>query len=143
MNKEYLNKFKKLAGVKNILKEDVEESITLYHGTCKENALEIIQNGWSPKGYIGGNMGRGDILYLTSLSEDTLWFAEEKGCNCVLIVKNIPISYLIFDPEDGDPDLYNYKIENAIKRIKSGEQIPVKLALKKTLSATHIELYKH
>ena len=123
--------------------ENFNNTITMYHGTCLGNAENLIKNGWKPKsGTVGGNMGQNKYLYLTSEKEDALWFAQEKGCNTVIEVKNIPIDYLIFDPEDGDPDLYDYKIQNAIDKIinKTRYSTPVKLALTKELDSYHFKI---
>ena len=118
-----------------------KDTITLYHGTCEPNAQSLSQNGWKPnKVSSGSNQGQSKYLYLTSMEDDALWFAEEKGCDTILKIKNIPIDYLIFDPEDGDDDLYDYKIENAISKIQNGYSIPIKLALTKSLDREHFEI---
>lgn len=121
----------------------LEETIDMYHGCSKLSAKNLTESGWTPrsKNSYGSNMGRGDLLYLSSYEEDALWFAEEKGESSVVLVKNIPISYLIFDPEDGDPDLYDYKIENAISKMKKGYG-PVKLALTKPLSKDNFKIVR-
>jgi hypothetical protein len=61
--------------------------ITMYHGTCKSSAEYLIENGWKPNQiHSGSNQGQSKYLYLTSIKEDALWFAEEKGCNDILKV---------------------------------------------------------
>jgi len=81
--------------------ENFNEKLTLYHGTCENNAKQLMENGWIPNsGGIGSNLGQSKYLYLTSGYEDALWFAEEKGCNTVVQIKDIPINYLKPDPED-------------------------------------------
>jgi len=108
----------------------------LYHGTCEENALSIVKNGWQPKsGTRGANMGQTRFLYLSTGYEDALWFANEKGCNTVLRVKNVPYDFLIVDPEDG----IRHTVEDELNcPSKSG--YPGKVALTKTLSANHFEI---
>lgn len=124
--------------------ENFKETITLYHGTCNINAISLIENGWKPNLVkSGSNQGNPSYLYLTSSEEDAKWFAEEKGCNTVLEVVDVPITYLIFDPEDGDADLYDYNISNAINKIKNGYQIPIKFALVKPLHKEHFNYTKH
>ena len=80
--------------------ETLNRKLTLYHGTCKENADNLVENGWKPSNRIGSNMGQGQYLYLSSEPEDALWFAQEKGCDTVVEVKDIPIELLRPDPED-------------------------------------------
>ena len=117
-----------------------EKYITLYHGTSKESAMNLIKNGWQPNSSnSGSNMGQSKYLYLTSEKDDAIWFANEKGENNIVEVKNIPISALIFDPEDGDSDLFN-DINDAIEKIKNGYPMPIKFALTKSLSSEHFRL---
>lgn len=74
----------------------------LYHGTCLESANNIIDNGWYPKSSsTGGNMGQNKYLYLTTHKDNALWFANEIGCDTLVEISNIPINYLLVDPEDG------------------------------------------
>ena len=59
----------------------------LYHGTCPDNAASLVQNGWTPRsGSQGGNMGQTRYLYLTTGREDALWFADQKGCDTVVVL---------------------------------------------------------
>lgn len=77
----------------------------LYHGTCPEHAERLLRDGWQPNsGSVGGNMGQARYLYLTNEPENARWFAQEKGCEVVLAVTNIPLAYLRVDPEDGVAD---------------------------------------
>jgi len=115
------------------LVENIETVPVLYHGTCADNAEALTLQGWYPKsGGIGGNMGQARYLYLSTEHDDALWFAQEKGCDAVVIVRNIPISYLIVDPEDGTED-------SVKKELNLTHGIPGKLALTKPLSAAHFE----
>jgi hypothetical protein len=67
--------------------------IKLYHGTCLDNAKSLVDNGWSPKDYIGSNLGESKYLYFSSGIDDALWFAEQKGCNTILeITMNYPLA---------------------------------------------------
>jgi hypothetical protein len=113
----------------------VHISITLYHGTCKANADHLISNGWKPTGQSGANMGQGRYLYLSSEPEDALWFAQEKGCDSVVEVKDIPIEYLRPDPEDEA----GFTMKDLLERIdKHG--FPAKFALWKELGKEHFKL---
>ncbi len=75
--------------------------IMLFHGTTPEDAADLLENGWHPGlGWRGGNAGQCRYLYLTNLSDNALWYSEQKGCSCILEV-NVPLEDLIVDPEDG------------------------------------------
>jgi 2'-5' RNA ligase/8-oxo-dGTP pyrophosphatase MutT (NUDIX family) len=77
----------------------------LYHGTCPENAKELIEHGWQPnKAGMGGNAGQTKYLYLTNEIQNALWYAGEKGCETVVEVRDVPLDNLIVDPEDGVAD---------------------------------------
>lgn len=120
------------------LYENKNNTITLFHGTSENNANLLINNGWKPNNISsGGNMGQTRYLYLTTHKEDALWFAEESGNNTIVKVKDIPIDYLKFDPEDGDGDLFDNNINIAIKKINNGYQLPIKFVLKNELSKEH------
>ena len=90
--------------IREILYED-SDTVILYHGTCPESAKILLTKGWQPNsGSVGANMGQSRYLYLTTELEDALWFAQEKGCDTVLKVSNVPLSILKVDPEDGVGD---------------------------------------
>ena len=85
----------------------------LYHGTCQENAERIVREGWTPNsGALGGNAGQTRYLYLSNVPENALWFAQEKGCDIVITVTNVPTSYLRVDPEDGIADTVEDELNN-------------------------------
>ena len=113
----------------------------LYHGTCEENAIHLIKNGWEPRipksirASQTANMGQARYLYLSTGYEDALWFAEQRGCNTVIELHNVPIDYLIVDPEDGVSDT----VEDELKGFRG---MPGKVALTKPLSANHFRLYR-
>ena len=108
----------------------------LYHGTCEDNAAHLIQHGWHPhSGTSGGNQGQTRYLYLSTDREDALWFAQEKGCDTVLAVRNIPLDCLIVDPEDGIGDSVEAEMN-----LPHG--LPGKLALTKPLAASHFQVAK-
>ncbi len=114
----------------------VIKTLTLYHGTCEENANQLVNNGWSSsEGHTGGNVGRKEYLYLSSGKEDALWFAEEKGCSSIVTVSDIPISYLEPDPEDGG----GYSLDELIHLMKT-TIYPSKFILTKPLGKEH---FKH
>lgn len=126
----------KIRDIINIINESIEKTYILYHGTCEDNAKSLIQNGWQPNsGNRGGNMGQTRYLYLTSGTEDALWFAQEKGCNTIVEVSNIPESYLIVDPEDGVADNVHDEINNQFN-------LPGKVALTKSLDKSHFRIIK-
>jgi len=116
---------------------EIEQIIpVLYHGTCPENARQIIENGWKPhSGSKGSNMGQTRYLYLTTDPEDARWFANEKGCDTILMVLKVPLDFLIVDPEDGIGDTVEDEINN-----KHG--LPGKLALTKALSKDHFRIFE-
>lgn len=74
----------------------------LYHGTTKENAKKLLENGWTPNsGQRGANGGNPKYLYVTNFPENALWFAEQAGGDIVLAIEDISIDQLKVDPEDG------------------------------------------
>lgn len=114
------------------INETKSDTITLYHGTCLENAKELIKNGWDV-GRTGGNLGQSKYLYLSSGYEDAMWFAEEKGCNTVVEIKDIPLDYLLPDPEDEA----GYTMSELLNRTGG---YPSKYVLTKPLSAKHFSI---
>lgn len=122
----------------------------LYHGTCDEDAKEMLNNGWEPsKKSYGSNFGNPKYLYLTTHPLDAEWFANEKGCNIVLKVE-VPISQLHVDPDDG---LYAMEYWNAIKQNNKALaeeyfkkelnlKTPSKLVTDKPLPSKNFSLYQ-
>lgn len=128
----------KIVSTENKLNESTkgDDTISLYHGTCLSNAENLIRNGWRPINKSSGNMGNPNYLYLTSEPEDALWFAEENGCDAVVIVKNIPISFLKPDPEDEA----GFSMADLFTRMDtSGYKLPSKFILTKKLNSEHFE----
>jgi hypothetical protein len=126
---QYWNKWKPVLGITESMVSEIVP--VLYHGTCKENAKNILKNGWQPNsGQQGGNMGQTKYLYLSTGYEDALWFANEKGCNSVIKVVNVPKSCLIVDPEDGLED-------NLDDELNLPYGMPGKIALIKQLGPEH------
>ena len=118
--------------------ESAEIVPLLYHGTCEDNARNIIENGWQPNsGVRGGNMGQSQYLYLSTGYEDALWFAEEKGCDTVLELHDVPISYLIVDPEDGIKDTVEEELN-----LPNTSGSPGKVALTRALGPEHFKITK-
>jgi GNAT superfamily N-acetyltransferase len=112
----------------------VEETVTLYHGTCPENGEALCKNGWAPRqSSMGGNMGQPRYLYLSTGKEDALWFAEEKGCSTLVEVKDVPLSYLKVDPEDGTSDTLE-------EELHSTTGLPGKVVLTRPLPAEHFHV---
>ena len=116
----------------DMIAEASRPTYTLYHGTCSD---VLCQTGWTPgSGPQGGNMGQTRYLYLSSGAEDALWFAEEKGCSTVLVVRDVPAEYLIVDPEDGIGDT----VED---ELNSPHGLPGKVALTRALGPEHFSVY--
>ena len=137
MSEDIRKMIDKVKSFNQFINENVSRTLTLYHGTCESNGKNLIENGWKPinSGY-GGNMGNPNYLYLSSEPEDALWFAEEKGCNTVIEVINIPIDYLRPDPEDEA----GFTMKELLDRIDTNG-FPVKFILTKPLDNSHFKLY--
>jgi hypothetical protein len=113
-----------------------KKTLTLYHGTTENNAKNLLNNGWQPNSNSqGSNMGNSKYLYLTSLPEDALWFADENGGNVVMKIKNIPLSYLQPDPDDES----GYTMEELLDRMNRTE-LPSKFILTKALSKNYFSI---
>jgi hypothetical protein len=41
--------------LESFINENNERKLTLYHGTCLENAKKLIKNGWSPRSGCSGS----------------------------------------------------------------------------------------
>jgi len=138
MSEDIRKMIDKVKNFKQFVNESLDNTITLYHGTCLTNGENLTENGWKPinKSY-GGNMGNPNYLYLTSESEDALWFAEENGCNTIIVVKNIPISFLRPDPEDEA----GFTMNDLLGRM-NGDGLPSKFILTKELDSIHFEILK-
>jgi hypothetical protein len=138
MSKDIRKMIDKVKSYEQILNEGVGRVLTLYHGTCGDNGKNLIENGWEPiiTGY-GGNMGNPNYLYLSSEPEDALWFAEEKGCDTVIEVVNVPIKYLRPDPEDEA----GFTMKELLDRINTSG-FPAKFVLTKPLDNTHFKIKK-
>jgi hypothetical protein len=112
------------------------QKLTLYHGTCPGSAKSLVENGWQPfSGMQGANMGYQGYLYLTDDPDDARWFAEQKGCKTVVVVRDVPIEYLIVDPDDAVTE--NVQEEYELSRTY---KLPLKLALIKALPAEHFSV---
>lgn len=136
-DKMHLFKFVKLSARKN-LQEEMLSKLTLYHGTCPTNANLLLKNGWTPNiTSSGSNMGQSKYLYLTSDPDDALWFAQEKGCDSIVKVSDIPLTHLAPDPEDEA----GFDTEKLIIRMKTSA-IPSKFVLTKKLSPNHFSIVK-
>jgi hypothetical protein len=117
------------------LVENVGERIpVLFHGTCEESAAALLRDGWAPNsGKVGGNMGQARYLYLTNIRENALWFAEEKGCDFVVEVVDVPLSHLRVDPEDGSAD-------SVSEELNSPHGLPGSVVLIRTLGPEHFRI---
>lgn len=112
-----------------------EKTITLYHGTTPDSAELLMQNGWQPNSFASGShCGQTRYLYLTTHPEDALWFANEKGSETVLEMKDVPYSMLKVDPEDGIGDTIE-------EEVGSPHGMPGKVVLTKAIDASAFELY--
>jgi hypothetical protein len=113
--------------------------ITLYHGTSKSSGVNLEKNGWqSFSGGIGGNSGNPRYLSLTSDINDAQWFANEQGEDTIVEVKDIPIEFLIPDPDDEA----GFTMDDLLKRVNSISKykLPSKFALTKTLNSSHFTI---
>ena len=109
--------------------------LTLYHGTCLDNAKNLINNGWEPNIVgSGANMGNPNYLYLTDFPENAEWFANEKGCSTIIKVSNIPIEYLRADPED----FSGYTTDEVLNMMGGG--MPVSFILTKKLDKSYFSI---
>lgn len=107
------------------------ETLTLYHGTTPEAARLLADNGWQPNMVpAGANQGQPRYLYLTTHYEDALWFAEQKGCDTVVRLDDVPIDILAVDPEDGIGD-------TVLEEVSSPHGLPGKLVLTRPLASSH------
>jgi len=111
--------------------------ITLYHGTTKEAAKKILQEGWEPNiASRGGNQGNPNFLYVTNEPENALWFAQEKGDDVVLILEDYPLELLKVDPEDG----IGASVEEELL-ISQKNKTPAYFIIQTPLSANKIRLF--
>jgi hypothetical protein len=118
--------------------EVMSPGLTLYHGTTPDAAKALIERGWQPNQWgPGGNMGQARYLYLTTGVEDAEWFANEKGSRTVVEVMNVPIPYLIPDPEDGMEGTIEAELASA-----SRIGFPAKLALVRPLGPEHFRIVR-
>jgi len=128
----------KVKNFDRFINENFNRKLTLYHGTCDENAKNLVENGWYPiNTTFGGNMGNPKYLYLSSAPEDALWFAEEKGCNTIVQIVDIPIDYLRPDPEDEA----GFTMKELLNRIDTSK-FPAKFILTIPLNNSHFKIYK-
>lgn len=112
------------------------KTLDLFHGTCMHNAERMIEFGWKANSVsAGANQGQTRYLYLSSGIEDARWFAEEKGCDVVIKISNIPIDYLKPDPEDEA----GFTMDDLLSRIDRGV-IPSKFVLIKDLPKENFEI---
>ena len=95
---------------------EARQTIDLYHGTCMDNAKLMVKNGWQPnKVSSGASQGQTRYLYVTNIPKNAEWFADQRGCNTVLLLKDVPISSLGVDPEDGSGKDAQDEIDGAKK----------------------------
>lgn len=94
-----INKIKRFS---QFLKESNQETFTMYHGTSVEGERLLLANGWKPNQVLmGGQQGNPSYLYVSTTPEGAEWYAADKGNGgSVLVIKNIPKSFLGIDPED-------------------------------------------
>lgn len=118
------------------MKQKRNPTLTLYHGTSLKSAINMVKNGWRPySGKRTGNAGNLKYLYLTTEIEDARWFSNELGEDTVLKVSNIPIEWLIVDPEDGIGNTVEEELKTAKKL-----GLPAKLALTHELDSSYFEV---
>lgn len=110
-----------------------EELFTMYHGTSVEGERLLLLNGWRPNQVSkGSQQGNPSYLYVCSNPEGAEWYAAEKGNGgSVLIIKNIPKSFIGIDPED---HLYT----NIDKELENNSQFTIR----KSLGPEHFSKYE-
>jgi hypothetical protein len=114
------------------------QTLTLYHGTTPDAAQSLVTRGWQPNQWgRGGNMGQTRYLYLTTGIEDAEWFANEKGAGTVVAVVNVPLAYLISDPEDAMTETVEDELASAARL-----GLPAKLALIRPLGPEHFRIVR-
>jgi len=113
------------------------QTIDLYHGTCMDSAKLMVKNGWRPNQVLpGGNQGQPRYLYVTTFSENAEWFANERGCDTVLLLKKVPVSVLAVDPEDG----IGKNVQDELDQTKE-LGLPAFLVVTRPLPARHFKVY--
>jgi hypothetical protein len=115
--------------------EDGDPELTVYHGTTRSSAENMLKNGWQPySGFRGSQQGNPKYLYVTNYAESAQWYAEEKGSDAVIAIK-VRLSDLISDPEDGVEPTAAKELETAAKF-----NLPANLAIKHSIPASSISL---
>lgn len=108
---------------------------TLYHGTTAEAAAALLREGWKPgAGAMGGNCGNSRYLYLTDDLENALWFASVKGANTVVVIRDVPVTSVMSDPEDRGGETIEAQLAT---RQKLG--LPISVALTVPVPPTRFE----
>lgn len=100
MSKEIREQINKIRSKQEEMKEN--ETFTMYHGTSVEGEKLLLKYGWKPYQVLrGSQQGNPAYLYVSSTPEGAEWYAAEKGNGgSVIMIKNIPKSFLGVDPED-------------------------------------------
>lgn len=110
----------------------------LYHGTTPEYARLLLEQGFIP-GTVssGANGGQGRYLYLTSVEENALWFAEQKGEGVVLAIEDVREEELLVDPEDGVG-------ESVAEELATSKRngLPANFVLKQVVEASRFKLVR-
>lgn len=111
----------------------------MYHGTTPPSAKILVEGGWSPfDSKTNPNGGSGRYLYLTSDPKDAEWFARQNGSDIVLEVSEIPLNFLLPDPEDEA----GFTFEELFVRLLN-RRLPSKFVLNKPLSFSHFSYYEN
>ena len=136
-----------MAGELQLLKRTLTESkipsqVYLYHGTTKDTAVHLSKTGWKTgDSIVGANAGNPRLLYLTTTIDNARWYAEENGGDTVIRVK-LNTKDLIFDPEDGNPDLFDYSIDVAIEKLMKDKNTIANFATSKPIPSKNIKIIK-
>lgn len=114
---------------------NASDSMTLFHGTTQESASLLLEQGWAPHHFqSGSHCGNPGLIYLTTLRENALWYAQEKGSDAVITVE-VAVVDLIVDPEDGVGETVADELQLSIR---SG--MPASLATRTPLEASRFAL---
>ena len=108
------------------------KKMTVYHGTSKSSADNMVKVGWTPNKYgPTGNNGKSKYLYVSTMFDDALWFANEIGDSTVVKIKCYQ-NDLYPDPDDEG----GFTKEELLKR----KELPAKFIIKIPIAPHNIKI---
>ncbi|WP_371436167.1 hypothetical protein [Polaromonas sp.] len=90
-----------------------KNEVLLFHGTTRENALQLLKVGCGGRAPTGANQGSRSLLYVTTDPRNALWFSQQAGERVVLQVR-VPAAQLVVDPEDGTHDSVEEELQTSM-----------------------------